>query len=256
MTEGLHASSPEHTYPFVAGKLFSPPRTVLNRGVTGQKSTAIAARQGGLPVFLQLPNNEIAAAGDTAIQSMNVEAISRGGLQAFEGHIGNVEGTLNRLPDASFVFTRKSQGTAETCGPCEFEFYGNEEAAGKITWIWVGRNNAADGRRIEDDVDAMVKHVGHDRFLIASITTRASDKDSRLAAIHQVNANLQNKYGDRYVDVLSILLQSGTDKEGDAKFLKRGIVPKSLRSDDVHLNDLGYSLVAKAFVDRTNKMGW
>jgi lysophospholipase L1-like esterase len=71
-----------------------------------------------------------------------------------------------------------------------------------------------------------------------------------------VNANLQNKYGDRYVDVLSILLQSGTDKKEDAKFLKRGIVPKSLRSDDVHLNDLGYSLVAKAFVDRTNKMGW
>jgi lysophospholipase L1-like esterase len=257
MTEGYHASSPEHSYPSVAAKLFNPTRHILNRGVTGQKSTAIAARQGGLPVILQFhEHNTIAASGDTQVLGLSVEAISRGGLQAFDGHVGDIAGTLKRLPDAKFVFTRKSDGVATKCDPCEFKFDDNKETSGLVTWIWVGRNNAADGRRIEDDVDAMVKHVGHDRFLIASITTRASDKERRLALISEVNSNLKKKYGERYVDVLSMLLASGTDPKKDAPLIERGIVPASLRSDDVHLNDLGYSLVAKAFVERTEKMGW
>lgn len=46
-------------YPALAGALFSPPRTIVNRGVGGQGSTQIAARQGGRPIVVSVANDSI-----------------------------------------------------------------------------------------------------------------------------------------------------------------------------------------------------
>ena len=49
-------------YPALAGALFSPERAILNRGIGGQTSTQIAARQGGRPIVVTVANDIIPAA--------------------------------------------------------------------------------------------------------------------------------------------------------------------------------------------------
>ncbi|WP_141105776.1 SGNH/GDSL hydrolase family protein [Rhizobium sp. R693] len=58
LTAGAGASSPYHSYPALAASLFDPPRIILNRGMGGQTSTQIAARQGGKPLLLAVQGPE------------------------------------------------------------------------------------------------------------------------------------------------------------------------------------------------------
>jgi lysophospholipase L1-like esterase len=59
LTEGAGASSHDHTFPSIAAGLFDPPRTIINRGIGGQTSTEIAARQGGVPLKLAIAGGDI-----------------------------------------------------------------------------------------------------------------------------------------------------------------------------------------------------
>lgn len=52
-------------YPAIAGRLFSPARSPVNKGLGGQGAYSIAARQGGQPLFVTLSGNIIPARADT-----------------------------------------------------------------------------------------------------------------------------------------------------------------------------------------------
>lgn len=59
LTEGAGASSRDTTFPAIAASLFDPPRTIINRGIGGQTSTEIAARQGGVPLLLAVAGGDV-----------------------------------------------------------------------------------------------------------------------------------------------------------------------------------------------------
>ncbi len=59
LTEGAGASSRDTAFPAIAAGLFDPPRTIINRGIGGQTSTEIAARQGGVPLLLAVAGDDI-----------------------------------------------------------------------------------------------------------------------------------------------------------------------------------------------------
>ncbi|MDM9648145.1 SGNH/GDSL hydrolase family protein [Rhizobium sp. S163] len=59
LTEGAGASSRDTTFPAIAASLFDPPRMIINRGIGGQTSTEIAARQGGVPLKLAVAGGDI-----------------------------------------------------------------------------------------------------------------------------------------------------------------------------------------------------
>ncbi|MBO9125305.1 MULTISPECIES: SGNH/GDSL hydrolase family protein [unclassified Rhizobium] len=59
LTEGAGASSRDTTFPAIAANLFDPPRRIINRGIGGQTSTEIAARQGGVPLLLAVAGGDI-----------------------------------------------------------------------------------------------------------------------------------------------------------------------------------------------------
>lgn len=62
LTAGSGASSPLSNYPAVAAQLFQPARVIVNKGIGGQSSSQIAARQGGLPILCTLDGDTIPAA--------------------------------------------------------------------------------------------------------------------------------------------------------------------------------------------------
>jgi lysophospholipase L1-like esterase len=71
-----------------------------------------------------------------------------------------------------------------------------------------------------------------------------------------LNAALSRRYSQRYVDLLAALVAAAGQTTDDQQDAAAGLIPRSLRSDALHLNDAGYAIVAAAWVAGTIAMGW
>jgi lysophospholipase L1-like esterase len=71
-----------------------------------------------------------------------------------------------------------------------------------------------------------------------------------------LNATLAALYAKRFVDLLAALAAAANQTTEDQQDVAAGIIPTSLRSDALHLNDQGYAIAAAAWVSATIAMGW
>lgn len=116
--------------------------------------------------------------------------------------------------------------------------------------IWAGNNNVHDPAAVKADVAAMVSALpeGSDYLVLGVLNGDYPTNykgNSNYAQMMQINTKLAAVYGIRYVDIREYLI-SLSDKSSptDMNDYKHDIVPGSLRSDQVHLNDKGYAFVA------------
>ena len=116
--------------------------------------------------------------------------------------------------------------------------------------IWVGHNNYSSPTTVKSDIAAMVSALGHQRFIILSILNGeyvpqyAGNAD--YVTITTLNNDLATLYGSRYIDIRAYLVsQYNPSIPQDVVDFGHDIVPSSLRSDNLHLNDLGYKKVAE-----------
>lgn len=118
------------------------------------------------------------------------------------------------------------------------------------TIIWAGDNNYNDPPTVEADVASMVSHLGHHNYLVLSLLN--GDYPDRYIGqpgyndIVSINDSFSAAYGSHYVDLRTYLV-SKYDPNNPQDVIDHGndIIPSSLRSDQIHLNDAGYLLVAK-----------
>lgn len=392
-----------NSYPAVAAGLFDPDRNVVNRGVGGQTSTQIAARQGGVPIMVTVDGNELPsytepavytagftssadgwtsfgfqgatavvsagklvataganpqsgaqfalpipleagdsvrlqatvsdlgggatyvqgglrgggsgwngapgpntlgartidetyvagrAASDAGITLLLMPAVSQAGrtfsldnvtiivTQAATGkpvtyksanvlyqsgnYTGSIYGTIDGIhgvmtTDASgnWTFTRDEPGSAHAV-PSQVQFVPDDAETYEAyeNWIWAGRNNAGNASQVKSDIAAMIAPLDHSRYLVGAILTSAADGAGTVTAIQALNADLASIYDDRFVDLYAILRSHGDGSANDTADISNGYIPRSLRSDDVHLNNAGYAIVAEAMVAATLAKGW
>lgn len=130
--------------------------------------------------------------------------------------------------------------------------------------IWAGRNNFADGAQVQSDIAAMVAehdaNGGAGRFLVLSITTAAGEAfpSTGYDQITELNADLSETYGDKFVDVLALLVAEGAPAGGypDPTAFAGRYPPSGLRFDAVHLNNAGYAIVAVPVYAKIAAFGW
>lgn len=247
------------SYPMAASQMLNA--EVRNMGIGGQTSTAIASRQGALPIALGPAQGVIPPYGSVEIIARAIVGVdgigplTKGGRQEIAGRLGGVSGILRRSPDDIYTFTRVGSGSPVPCAPaCPFvptDTYDN-----RTQWIWAGRNGVAGRRTIFKDIAAMVARAPEGRFLVAGFTTSSEQTPSSIHNLLSVNEKLRAIYGDKYVDVMAVLMVSGSGSEDDEEDLAQGFVPRSLRVDSVHLTNAGYALVAKAFVEAHKANGY
>ncbi len=111
------------------------------------------------------------------------------------------------------------------------------------------------------DIAKIVNHIGHDRYLILSVLNGDYETEAKGLVDYQrivsLNTALQQLYGDRFLDIRDILLKAGdTGSADDRADLERDIVPRSLRSDTIHLNDDGDALVGQSVANAIAAKGW
>jgi lysophospholipase L1-like esterase len=133
------------------------------------------------------------------------------------------------------------------------------DKADYTTIIWAGRNNYASGSTVQSDIAAMVAALGHDRYLILSILNSSAEPsgNANYNLIVALNAALASTYGAKFVDVRDYLINDAlaalgiTPTAQDVIDIGNDVVPDSLRSDEIHLNNDGY----QAVVLKLNEVG-
>lgn len=249
LTQGKGASGPERSYPAQACALIGA-CIAHNRGWGGQGSTRIATRQGALPLNIILRDGLIPESPmPVAVMPHALDVLQIGGRPAgsLPGTLAGIHGMLQTDAQGAWSFLRSTSGFPLTAaGPVSFVPDDAQQLQQAETWIWVGRNNLRMPDIVLRDIAMMVAHLGHDRFLVGEILPSAKDSPERLTALAGLNAELARRYGPHFVPLLLPLQTMAMTS--DAADIARGIVPASLRSDYIHLNDGGYSIVASQFV--------
>ncbi|MCR6636753.1 hypothetical protein [Devosia sp.] len=238
------------TYPAVAQTLFSPRRAVVRQGAGGQTSTQIAARMNAVPILVTVSGGAIPASGSVAVtdKSVNVLVGTGGYAGSLKGWLAGVEGTMSTDGSGNWSFARSGTGASVPVGAnARFTCAWGQYLRGHTAWLWLGRNGAQAGHSVLGDIAAAVASLGHGRYLIGGILPSTADSGAGLTQLAALNGQLASTYGARFVNLLSVLSAAANGTAEDISDVAAGFVPRSLRSDHLHLNDAGYAIVAQAF---------
>ena len=123
--------------------------------------------------------------------------------------------------------------------------------------IWAGRNNYLSPQKVKDDINIMVAKLRHKHYLVLGILN--ADRETEIKGcnyynvIKELNADLAATYGDHFIDIRSYLVSEYNTKDPfDIENFNNDVIPHTLRSDNLHLNNAGYNLVAKKIYERIN----
>lgn len=202
----------------------------------------------------------LSATTGVAVTARSVDALGEGAGHggSLPGTLAGVHGVLTADGEGQWAFTRDTFGPAVTCPP-DTPFISDAATLlrGHTAWIWAGRNDNAEPEQVKASIAAMIGHLGHTRYLVGGVLNAGAEIAGSAAhgRIVALNADLAALYGPRFVDLRAMAIAAG-DPVADSADIANDVIPASLRSDGVHLNDAGYSLVAQAFHAATIARGW
>ena len=236
--------------------------TVNGEGIAGQKSTAIAMREGGDPITLTLSGGAIHA-GNNTVEDINgraVEGLSDGAgpyeflsspvsnsTRSVNGTLDGVYGTLTRTASGptpstmeTYTFTPSdpNQQTVSIQNGASFVIDNGTLDSGTVI-IWAGRNNYSDAAQVESDIANMVAHLGsNNHYLILSVLNGDYANEAKgqpgYNEIIALNNYLAATYPGHYLDVRENLVQNGLSDAGvkgttlDQKAISHDQPPPSL----------------------------
>lgn len=116
--------------------------------------------------------------------------------------------------------------------------------------IWAGRNNFRDTAQVKADIAKMVGALKTNRFLVLGIVNRNNAAERKggvdYEMIIKLNKSLALQYGEHFIDIRQHLVDSYNPNDAaDVSNHEADVTPTSLRSDALHLNELGYQVVAE-----------
>lgn len=257
MTEGAGGNG--INYPKVLNELTG--LDVSNNGVGGQTSTEVVARQGAIPYTITLENNEIPVSGSVEITNMSNKLLIYPGI--FWGTLNNVYGKLALEKTGIWTFSRFEQGESIFCPANSIFKIDNGEKDNHISIFWYGRNNYNDGETVIRDIQSSISHLKplSKKFIILSIcnSDRSYEKKGMdgYNKIIELNNKIKDLYPDNYIDIRKILVEKyDIANETDLQNYVDDVPPSSLRSDALHLNAKGYTIVGEAVYDKMKELGW
>ena len=270
LTEGAGAGGSGNTYPAQLATLTG--RTVLSRGLGGQAGDQVIARQGGIGATVTVSGNQIPASGAVSVTAISITLLNySGGAQSLTGTLAGVAGTLSQS-GGSYMFTRTLAGTATACFPGTNFIPDQGDNQFYLPVFWIGRNQfnyAQSAGGLSDQVANVKANIAEaidflrpvdKRFIVLGVSSGANAFEyvgtDNYNAKRTLAAALARSYPQNFIDIDSVLVNSGTGSGQDLTDFNNGIVPASLRADDQHLNASGYAIVAQQVKNLITSRGW
>lgn len=245
---------------------YLPNAEIKNFGTPGEKSMAIACRQGAYPIIADPFNIPASGGVNITIKDVNGNSfttLKHNGVRDNSVYIENIAGIngILRYSGGNYNFVRAFAGDAVSVDrPVTFKMYGTHFREW-LPIIWAGTNDAptsANAEEIIKIVEGMVKYSNSDKFLVIGLTHQG-----RYPAFKNTfNAMLGTKFGVHFINLLEYLKNYGLADNGliptaqDTTDIANNLVPTSLRSDSVHFNDYGYIATAKCVYLKGKDLGY
>lgn len=241
---------------------------VLNGGISSQKSTQIAMRQGGVAIRVTLSGNQlnynqttitalngVALAGMATTQDPDYRFLSNlgNGTQAqLWGTLCGIHGQMSRsgsggppttaetyqfTPDGFSAVTSILATSPQAC-PANSVFTPDNLNLAAPAILWMGQNNTLSTQtaQVESDIDASVAALtgaGNGNYLVLGLFNAEYEASGSQGATNKAALNARNAstYGAHFVDVGAIL-QSNYNAANpvDVYDHAQGIAPYSLRA--------------------------
>ena len=255
---------------------------MINCGVGGENIPNIAARQGSN--LIKLSNEITIPAGTTALNiGSSPFAFDYGDNNLLLQGQGRYINTVNpmdlggikvnlSLSEGNYYLTRVSAGIQRTFAAGTIIIPNGatlKKCDGNI--YWGGTNGGSFGSLaiLKERLDNMINYNGNDNYLILGLHKTSTVWNSPSDVV-EINAYLENNYGNRFIDQLKYMVKYGIQDaiqlgllsdDGtyptaqDVEDMQNNIPPTSLRVDDTHYNTIGYTLIAHLVLDRMNALG-
>lgn len=253
-------------YSYVLNDLLTDGKTIFNAGAGGAGIEDICVRQGGASLFCKpftIPADTSAAAitlfMDDGTEPRTFPTHTGQGLNPVT--ISGIQGNLSYDSGTTTnYFTRLAAGTATTLTRDTKIITNGSRQKGGILVIWAGSNNSPDATEMESLlpwIDNMISYNGNDKYIVLGLTCK-----SYMADIVNVNKVLAKKYGFHFLDIRRYLLDYGladaaiTPTAQDTTDIAAGEIPTSLRVDEIHFNDAGYTIIGNLVYKKGVELGY
>lgn len=272
LTQGA-GSTNGFTMPYQAGLLL-PKRVISNFGIGGQTWQQIAARQGATPSFLTLTGNAFNGAAAVSVTNLSVQLLSTGA----DTTTRSMSGVLAGIP---CILTRTAPGSVETYAitplfsttlavPAGTPFYpddwGGLNSGPFINVFWWGRNNVPTFTGLNAAYDAAIASLPTPRrFIIIGVLNSTAEPigSGNYNAIAAQNASIQAAYSDNFIPstpptTVEMASINYTPTAQDLTDIANGYFPTAMHAngDQVHLNNIGYSIIALRVAQLIQSFNW
>jgi hypothetical protein len=236
VTQGNEGLIDQGIYPNDLQKLIVLP--VVNLGLSGQTSTQIGEREGGIPVNVAVTGGTIPASGGVSISFPigYAPGTGNGPGKQLSGTILGVHGTLSleSFISGTIIFTRTTPGSAVSA-PGTPPFVVDTPYASYLPVFWEGGNNFSHGSQVLSDIAAEVAIVPSGQtYLVLSILNGNDSADDWLGGLSYgdkiaLNSQLANVYGSHYLDIRKLLVNSyDASQATDVSDYNHDVPPTSL----------------------------
>jgi hypothetical protein len=236
-----------------------PDENIIASGVGGQTASEVAARVGVLPTRFYLASDVTVNAGTVELNSPSTDLLrSPTGMGRLEGRLDGAPGILRRDQSGRYHFTPSERG--EGAPNSKLLFQPSALASTDcVLLLWAGTNGyiwdpSTTLAALSTILDTWKRQGGRGYVF----TLASSEKDvkgtPRGVKLEEMNAAIDRSFGDSAIDVHNWLLSDAlytsgqTAPAGDVVDLSRGVTPRSLRVDAIHLNDTANRMLARYVV--------
>lgn len=225
---------------------------VVNEGVSGQTSTQIGVREGGVPTTATVTGGVIPASGGVTVTfPAGFEPVtSEGPAGGTSGTIEGVHGVVTLNSNSGvFTFTRSSAGSAVDAGGSP-QFVVDTPYANGLPVFWEGRDNVYAPGQIKSDLAAQVATIpaGQDYLVMSIINVNQQDEwkgGPTYDLIVDFNNQIGAKYGSHYLDIRKVLVDSYNPAlVTDVSDFQHDEIPTSLHDIGIENATLGKSIDA------------
>lgn len=248
-----------------------PGRIVNNQGIAGQTAAQIACRQGGKTIFVTLTGNAFNGTNQVNI-TPSTQFLSTPADNTTRTAFGTVNGiacyitrsATGSAPSQVETYTIRPLFTSAASIPANSVFIPDSatNAAKNIQILWMGRNDVPNLSQIPDLIDSCVAYIKRPRRVIVPgilMSVTETNGSAALNAIIAANNTLRSAYPNNYVEATpptdAEFARIGYTKTAqDAIEIANGVWPASMRSDFLHLNDMGSQIKVNRIVDKYKQL--
>lgn len=244
---------------------------VKNMGVGGENTLTISARQGGMPMYIKesitIPRGGFFAKIPSGLYSSyndsNIFPLIQGDGGINPCYIDNIKCRLIRRYGEYYIGRIDSSRDLYTIQPGTLIKTSLSSETRGIATIFIGQNgDYSSPIDFLNQIDLFVEHKGDENVIIIT---------SHVNGTADVVQPIREKYGNKHIDLkeymstqaiydaidFGLLPDNGTyPTVEDLNGMNNGFAPRSVLSDGVHFNAIGYELLGRLRYEKGIELGY